>query len=251
MEMIYFIPVDKKPFVLLAAQADLTPVLIEGESGTGKTAIANWIHIHGTRKNSIFTKATQIEPLHQQILKSEGGTLLIPEIGEWPLSEQKNLLEFLRTQKVPDPNSEKKQILANVRILTTTSQCLSSRAQGGLFNDELLKKISLFHIKIPLLIERKKEFNTIALEIMKELSFKLNKKRPPSLSQEAQEKLEAYTWPGNLRELRNVIRYALTKMKGQEIRASNLPNLNCLNIDFQSTKEQFEKIYFLKKEKKS
>src|SRR3954451_19342881 len=98
MEMVHFIPASQRRLALLAAQADTAPALIYGASGTGKGAIARWVHANGPRAAKIFLVATQDKPLADQILEALGGTLTIPEMGEWPLGEQKALLGFLRTK---------------------------------------------------------------------------------------------------------------------------------------------------------
>src|SRR6476620_10404967 len=104
MEMVHFIPSCQRRFALLAAQADSAPALIYGASGTGKGAIAHWIHSNGPRAARIFLVANPKRPLADQIPEAQGGTLTIPEIGEWPLSEQKALLSYLKTKSVPHPD---------------------------------------------------------------------------------------------------------------------------------------------------
>src|SRR4051794_37980670 len=134
MEMVHFIPSSQRRLALLAAQADSAPVLIYGGSGTGKGAIARWIHSNGSRAARIFLIAKQDKPIIDQILEAQGGSLTIPEIGEWPLAEQKALLGYLKSKSVPHPDGSNTPMLANVRIIGTTSQTLEGRAQGGLFN---------------------------------------------------------------------------------------------------------------------
>ncbi len=242
MEMVHFIPPCQRRLALLAAQADTAPALIDGASGTGKGAIARWIHSNGPRAARIFLVANQAKPLVDQILEAQGGTLAIPEIGEWPLAEQKALLGYLKTKSVSHGGVP---VIANVRIIGTTSQSLEGRAQGGLFNIELLEKLNVFRIEMPPLSKRADEFDDIVIGIVGEITRELHKEYLKKLSQEVWKRLRSYDWPGNLRELRNVLRYAVASAKGDQIEATDLPDFGYARIDFRATREQFEKIYLL------
>jgi two-component system response regulator HydG len=245
MQMVHFIPSSQRRLALLAAQADSAPALIYGASGTGKGAIARWIHSNGPRATRIFMVAKQEKSLVNQILEAQGGTLALTEIGEWPLSEQKALLGYLKTKSVPHPDGSNTPMLANVRIIGTTSQALEGRAQGGLFNIELLEKLNVFRIEMPPLIKRTDEFDDIVNGIVGEITRELHKEHVRTLSPEAWEQLKAYSWPGNLRELRNVLRIAVAAAKVDHIEVSDLPDFGNARVDFQATREQFEKIYLL------
>ncbi len=245
MEMVHFIPSGQRRLALLAAQADSAPALICGGSGTGKGAIAQWIHSNGPRAARIFVEASLQIPLSDQILKAQGGTLVIPEIGEWPLGEQKILLGFLKTKSVPHPDTGKLPVLANVRIIGTTSQALEGRAQGGLFNIELLEKMNVFRIEMPSLSKRGDEFDDIVLGIISEIARELRKEYLKAISEDARIRLKAYDWPGNLRELRNILRFAVTSAKGDQIEVSDFPDFGYTRVDFRATREEFEKIYIL------
>jgi DNA-binding NtrC family response regulator len=247
MEMVHFIPSSQRRLALLAAQADSAPALIYGGSGTGKGAIARWIHSNGPRAAKAFLVAKQDRPLSEQILDAQGGTLTIPEMGEWPLSEQKALLGFLKTKSISVTNSDGTSTprLVNVRIIGTTSQALEGRAQGGLFNIELLEKLNVFRIEMPSLTKRLDEFDDIVTGIVGEITREIHKEHLRKLSQESWERLRAYDWPGNLRELRNVLRIAVTAAKGDQIEVSDFPDFGYERIDFRATREQFEKVYLL------
>jgi DNA-binding NtrC family response regulator len=249
MEMVHFIPSSQRRFALLAAQADTVPALIYGASGTGKGAIARWIHANGPRAARVFLIAKQDRPLTDQILEAQGGTLMIPEIGEWPLSEQKTLLGFLKNKSVSraegKDQSSAMPTIANVRIIGTTSQSLEGRAQGGLFNIELLEKLNVFRIEMPPLAKRTDEFNDIVTGIIGEITRELHKEHLRSLSSDTWTRLKSYDWPGNLRELRNVLRLAVTSAKGDQIEVEDLPDFGYTRVDFRATREQFEKTYLL------
>lgn len=245
MEMVHFIPPSQRRLAMLAAQADSAPALIYGASGTGKGAIARWIHSNGPRAARDLVIASQGIPLSQQIPQAQGGTLIVPEIGEWPLSEQKVLLNFLKTKSVPHPEGNDTQMLLNVRIVATTSQALDGRAQGGLFNPELLEKLNVFRIEMPPLAKRTDEFDDIVTGIVGEITRELHKEHLRALSPDAWARLHSYDWPGNLREIRNVLRIAVLAAQGDQIEASDLPDFGHDRIDFRATREQFEKIYIL------
>lgn len=244
MEMVHFIPSSQRRLALLAAQTDSAPVLIYGASGTGKGAIAHWIHANGPRAAKAFVVAKQNQPIAEQILETQGGTLVIPEVGERTLSEQKTLLGFLKTKSVSRADSDM-PVLANVRIIGTTNQTLEGRAQGGLFNIELLEKLNVFRIEMPSLAKRRNEIDDIVTGIMGEITREIHKEHLRGLSGEAWDRLRSYDWPGNLRELRNVLRLAIAAAKGDQIEVSDLPDFGCTRVDFRATREQFEKTYLL------
>lgn len=234
---------------MLAAQTDTASVIIHGGSGTGKGAIARWIHMNGPRSGRPLVTADHKSPLSDELTKAQGGTLLIGEIGEWTLSEQKALLGFLNTRTVlrteSDGSLSQVPMLLNVRVIATTSQALDGRAQGGLFNAELLEKLSVFRIEMPPLSRRAEEFEDIATGIAQEIARELHKDHLRGLSPESWDRLKLYDWPGNLRELRNVLRLAIVAAKGDQVEAQDLPSFGHERIDFRATREQFEKIYLL------
>jgi DNA-binding NtrC family response regulator len=244
MEMVHFIPPSQRRLVMLAAQADTAPVLISGASGTGKGGIARWIHENGPRVSRPFVVARHDQPLSAQIPLAQGGTILIPEIGEWPLAEQKALLTFLKTKSIASDNPVVPMLL-NVRVMANSSQTLEGRAQAGLFNPELLQKLNVFRIEMPPLSKRSDEFEDIVLGIIGEITREIHKEHLRGPSAEAWDGLKSYGWPGNLRELRNVLRLAVVAAKGDHIETFDLPALGSDRIDFHATREQFEKIYIL------
>lgn len=245
MEMVHFIPPSQRRLALLASQADSAPVLIHGGSGTGKGGIARWIHQNGARAALPFLFAHRNRPLLEQIPKAQSGTILIDEIGEWPLGEQRVLLDFLQTRTLAHPENPSMRMLANVRIMATTSQALDGRAQGGLFNVDLLEKFSAFRLEMPSLAKREQEFEDIVLGLLGEITREVHKEHLRTLTSEAWSSLKSYDWPGNLRELRNVMRLAVLNAKGDDVEATDLPDFGHDRLDFRSTREEFEKIYIL------
>lgn len=245
MEMVHFIPPGQRRLAMLAAQADTAPVLIHGASGTGRSAIARWVHQNGPRSARPLITAHRDTPLALQIPEAQGGTLVIPDIGEWPLAEQKTLENYLTTKSIPHPDNSGMRMLANVRIVATTSQALEARAQGGLFNQELLKRLNVFRIEMPALAKRGEEFEDIVLGILSEITRELHREHLRDLSATAWDRLRSYDWPGNLRELRNVLRVAVIAAQGDRIEAEDLPEFGHDKIDFRATREEFEKTYIV------
>lgn len=246
MELVHFIPPSQRRLVMLAAQADTAPVLIHGGSGTGKSLIARWIHTNGPRSVQPFVTATRKQPLTEQLYEAQGGTLLILEIGEWSLSDQMTLLNYLKTKAIPHPKEDGMPMLINnVRLIATTSQALEGRAQGGLFNSELLKRLNIFRVEMPPLSKRSDEFEDIVLGILGEITRELHREHLRSLSGDAWEKIREYEWPGNLRELRNVLRVAVISCSGDQIELEHLPEFGHDRVDFRATREEFEKTYIL------
>lgn len=241
--MVHFIPPGSRKLAILAAQTDTAPTLISGASGTGKGAIGKWIHANGPRAASPFCTATSDRPFAAQAIAANGGTLVIQEIGEWNLSEQKIILGLIKTKSVPHPQSPSTPLLLNVRVIATTDQSLPARAQGGLFNPELLERLNVFRLEMPPLAKRKDEFEDIATGILGEITRELHKEHVRSLSDETWETLRSYEWPGNIRELRNVLRVAVISAKGDSVVAADLPAFGHDRIDFRATRAQFEKIY--------
>jgi DNA-binding NtrC family response regulator len=244
MEMVHFIPPTQRRLAMLAAQADTAPALIWGASGTGKGAIARWIHANGPRAARPFVHSDRNSPIANQLGSAQGGTFVIDEIGELPLGEQRVLLSFLKSKSVT-PADTGMPTLLNVRVIVTTSQALEGRAQGGLFNEELLEKLNVFRIEMPPLAKRTEEFDDIVMGIVGEITRELHKEHLRGIEENAWERLRGYEWPGNLRELRNVLRLAVVAAKGDRIALDDLPGFGHDRIDFRATREQFEKIYIL------
>lgn len=245
MEMVHFIPSSQRRIAMQAAQDDAAACLILGSSGTGKGAIGRWIHQNSPRSMRPFAIANHDAPLIKQIPAAQGGTLMVTEIGEYGLGDQKVLLDFIKTRSVPHPDNPALKMLANVRIIATTSQSLEGRAQGGVFNAELLEKLSRFRIDMPNLSQRADEFQDIVASLLDEIRYELHKEHVRSVTSEAMRQLQAYEWPGNVRELRNVLRYAVVHCQGDRIELAGLPDLTQDKVDFRATRETFERIYLV------
>jgi len=247
MSMVYFIPSSQRKIALAAAQADDEPVLVIGGAGTGKGALAKWIHQNSPRAAQPCVMATRERTLSEQLRDCNGGTLIIDDITNYPMSEQLVLLNFLKNKSVPHPSKSGPSIavpmIVNVRIIATSVPQIDSRARAGMFNDELLLRLSKNRIEMPNLAEREDEFEDIAMGILSEITHELHKEYIKGFSETAWRKRREYDWPGNLRELRNVLRMSVVASEGERVDLKDLPDFGHDKINFQATRSEFEKIY--------
>jgi DNA-binding NtrC family response regulator len=227
---------------LSAAAAQAHPcVLIAGAPGTGKGQIARWLHLNSPRAKGSMIVAHHLKSLSEQLREANAipnSTLILQEIGEWPLGDQKALLLHLQSAQAGDAS--------RTRIIATTDQNLEKRAAAGLFNAELYRELSKLRIEMPSLASRAEEFETITHTLLAELARELGR-TPPTLDDAAWQKLKAYDWPGNLRELRNVLRIALTTCSAPGaspvLGVKEFPEFGYDRTDFRATRDAFEKTY--------
>jgi transcriptional regulator with PAS, ATPase and Fis domain len=220
------------------------PVLVRGESGSGKELVAQAIHEHSQRRKHPFI-AINCAALNASLLESElfghvkgaftgairehkgvferaaGGTLFLDEIAEIPLELQAKLLRVLETREFT-PLGGEKSLKSNVRIIAATHRALREEVKSGRFRQDLLYRLRVIPIFVPPLRERKEDIPLIA-------EFLLNEHRTsahaPVLSEDALQTLMRYDWPGNVRELKNTLLYALAMANGRsEIGISDLPD---------------------------
>lgn len=206
------------------------PVTISGESGTGKELVARAIHEHSTRKEKPFV-AINCGALPESLLESElfghakgsftgadqekkglfemadNGTLLLDEVGNLPMNVQKALLRFLQEKefyRVGDTSPRK----VDVRILAATNADLQKEMQDGSFREDLFYRLAVVRLKMPPLRERRTDIPLLAAHFMDELNRQYSS-NVKGFTPEACEILIGYSWPGNIRELRNVIEATL------------------------------------------
>ncbi|MGZ3767656.1 MAG: sigma-54-dependent transcriptional regulator, partial [Mucilaginibacter sp.] len=221
-----------------------TTVLLLGETGTGKEIFAEAIHQASNRKGKSFV-AVNCSAFTKELLESElfghkagsftgankdkkglfeeasGGTIFLDEIGELDHELQAKLLRVLESQqfiKIGDT----KPTQVNVRILAATNRDLQKESEDGRFRSDLFYRLSVFQITLPALRERKKDIGLLAEYFMQYFASKV-KKQISKLSGGFIEKLEAYSWPGNIRELKNVIERAVILCDGNELDETLLP----------------------------
>ena len=221
-----------------------TTVLITGESGTGKELIAKAIHSNGSRssapmvsincggipenlleselfgyKKGAFTDATKNKL--GRFEEGDGGTIFLDEIGELPLALQVKLLRVLQEEEItPLGSTGSKKI--DVRVITATSKDLYWEVEEGRFREDLFYRINVMKIHLPPLRERRGDIPLLIGYFIDLFNKKLDK-NIEGLSSEAMPILMGYSWPGNIRELENVMERAVLLSKGRWITPADLP----------------------------
>ncbi|PLX68574.1 MAG: sigma-54-dependent Fis family transcriptional regulator [Denitrovibrio sp.] len=224
----------------LTASASMSdaPVLLTGESGTGKDLVASLLHEHSDRNNQPFL-AINCAAIPQELLESElfgyvkgafsgavaskigllesanGGTVFLDEISEMPIELQAKMLRFLQNGTV-QKLGELKEVNLDVRIIAATNKDIVSLSETGVFRHDLYYRLSVVNIFIPPLRERKEDIKDIALHLIAKHTRKHNK-NITCVDKELFVRLEAYNWPGNVRELENRIREGIILAKNNHL----------------------------------
>lgn len=218
------------------------PVLVTGETGTGKEIFARAIHALSDRRNQPFV-ALNCAALPAEIIESElfghasgaftgaernhrgvfrdadGGTLFLDEIGAMPLGLQARLLRAIE-QRAVRPVGTVGEVATNVRIVAASNARLRDLADSGQFRSDLLFRLSTFELDLPSLRERGNDVLELAEYFLKNLAAG---GQPRVLGESAKLALLAYSWPGNVRELENGIRAAVAMSSSKTLEASDLP----------------------------
>ena len=220
-------------------------VLIQGETGTGKELVARAIHNLSDRKDAKFVPVN-CAALSPQLMESElfghergsftgasqrrigrfeeadGGTLFLDEIGEIDIPTQVKLLRVLAERCIERVGSNK-SIPVNVRVLAATNRNLEEMVAAGSFRQDLYQRINVISITLPPLRGRGSDVVLMANAFLKELGRE-NRKEGLILSRPALDALNAYSWPGNVRQLRTAMEHAVVMCPGQEITPADLPD---------------------------
>ncbi|HZT05379.1 MAG TPA: sigma-54 dependent transcriptional regulator [Steroidobacteraceae bacterium] len=225
------------------------PVHIFGESGTGKELVARMIHESGARREGPFV-AVNCGAIPTELMESElfghkrgsftgavadkkglvqaaeGGTLFLDEVADLPLHMQVKLLRVVQ-EKTVRPVGESREETVDVRILSATHKNLSELVAQGLFREDLFYRINVIELRVPALRERPEDVPEIARAILERLGRRTGM-QPPRLGDDALEQLNSYPFPGNVRELENVLERALTLcvggvITGEHIRLRAMP----------------------------
>lgn len=219
-------------------------VLIQGESGTGKELVAQAIHKLGVRKDKPFV-VINCAAMPDTLLESElfgyvkgaftgagqdklglfevanGGTVFLDEIGEVPLPIQVKLLRVLQGGEILPLGSNQSRYV-DVRLIAATNRVLVNRVQEGAFREDLYYRLNVVGINLPPLRQRVEDISSLAYHFLKKLGGRLGKK-VEKIALDVMQAFEQYAWPGNIRELENVIERALVLCSGDTIVARNLP----------------------------
>jgi transcriptional regulator with PAS, ATPase and Fis domain len=235
--------IELKNTIKKIAYKDIT-VLIFGESGTGKELYANAIHNESYRSDGPFIAVNcasfQGSLLDSELFgyeegsftgaKKEGkmglfeaankGTIFLDEISEMDFEVQAKLLRTLQEGTIRKIGSVKETAI-DVRVITATNKNLEEMVVNGSFRNDLYYRISVFPLIIPPLRERKDDIFPLVYTFLN--SYKNSLKKDIILSKEAESALYNYNWPGNIRELRNSIEFAINMMEDNEIKLKHLP----------------------------
>jgi len=228
------------------AAASTIPALIEGESGTGKELIARAIHGSGERRARPFVAVncgaipeTLVESTlfgHEKgaftgatdkhlgkFVEASGGTLFLDEIGELPLNAQVKLLRALQEGEV-EPVGARQPVRVDVRIVSATNRDLLADVKAGRFREDLYYRLNVFPVQVPPLRQRREDIADLARHFL--ARFAAEEGKPArELTGDALALLQAFSWPGNVRQLENTIFRAVVLAEGDTIGVDDLPQI--------------------------
>ncbi len=232
-------------------------ILIRGESGTGKGRIAELIHYNSPRRKEPFI-SINCSAIPEGLLESElfgykkgaftgavadkpglismahGGTLFLDEIGDMPVNLQAKLLNFLESSEIT-PLGDTRSRAVDVRLITATNQDLEQKVRGKTFREDLYYRLNVIEVIVPPLRERKDDIPLLINYFIKKFSRE-NKKAIKGIDGDAIQVIMRYNWPGNIRELKNVIERAVVLCPGELITINDLSDK--IIKDSNSFKEQ-------------
>lgn len=222
-----------------------TAVLIRGESGTGKELVAQALHFNSPRKDNRFV-TINCSAVPENLIESEffghekgaftgadsrkigkfqyadGGTLFLDEIGDVSPGMQVKLLRALQEKKFT-PVGSNREVEVNVRIVAASNRCFEEMIRKGEFREDLFYRLNVLPIHLPPLRERRNDIEALASYFIDKFNEQ-HRKNMTRINPEAMAALKAHSWPGNIRELENVIEHAFVIESGQEITLSSLPD---------------------------
>ncbi len=222
------------------------PVLITGESGTGKELIAREIHRLSSRKDRPFL-SQNCSAIPDTLLESElfgyrkgaftgatgdkvglfqavrGGTVFLDEIGDMPLGLQAKILNVLQSNEVRPLGCAESQKV-DMRVISATNKNLTRGIETGQFREDLYFRLNVLPLVMPSLRERKDDIPLLINHFL-QLFSRVTGRETPMIAPDAMEILMDYHWPGNIREMENLVKYLLTVARGDTIRLPDLPKL--------------------------
>jgi two-component system, NtrC family, response regulator PilR len=219
------------------------PVHIFGESGTGKELVAKLIHESGPRREGPFVPvncgAIPSELMESELFgykrgsftgavsdkkgliqSAEAGTLFLDEIADLPLHMQVKLLRVIQ-EKAVRPVGEQLEVGVDIRVLSATHKNLSTLVAEGKFREDLFYRVNVIELRVPALRERPEDVQELAESILRRLGRRM-KITPPMLGKDALAALQTYAFPGNIRELENILERAITLSTSGEVSAADI-----------------------------
>jgi transcriptional regulator with PAS, ATPase and Fis domain len=213
-----------------------SPVLLRGETGTGKEVVANAIHYASPRKDGPFIKVNcgaipetlldselfghekgaftgAINQRRGRFERANRGTIFLDEIGELPPQAQVRLLHVLQKKEIERVGGTS-PIPVDIRIISATHRNLEEMIASGRFREDLWFRLNVFPITIPPLRQRREDIPALVHYFIDRKARELNLRESPALASGAMDRLIAYEWPGNVRELENIIERALIQHRG-------------------------------------
>ena len=231
-------------------------VLLRGETGCGKDVVARAIHSSSKRKGDLVNvncAAIPAELLESELFghekgaftgadsrregrfeASDNGTLFLDEIGDMPLPLQAKLLRAIETRTIQRVGG-KGEISLDLRLICATHQNIEKKIDEGLFRADLFYRINVFPIEIPTLAERKDDIPDLVTHMLKEI--KTNGSKHPIFDESALTALKEYVWPGNIRELKNLVERASIIFGEKKVNGTNIRE-NLLKINLPNFKDE-------------
>jgi two-component system response regulator PilR (NtrC family) len=222
----------------------MAPVLLSGESGTGKELVARAVHDGSPRRARPFL-AVNCGAIPEQLLEAEffgyrkgaftganedregffqaaqGGTLFLDEIGDLPLSMQSKLLRAIQ-ERAARPIGTTQEVPVDVRLVSATHKDLQQEVQAGRFRQDLFYRLNVIQVSLPPLRDRREDLPQLAQRITERLAAEAGFSTPPRLSPEALQSMQRYAFPGNVRELENMLLRALALSNHSELTPDDL-----------------------------
>jgi len=249
-------------------------VLILGESGSGKELIAHLLHEHSSRVEKPFVEMN-CAAIPQELIESEmfghekgsftgaferkkgkfeladEGTLFLDEVGDMSLTTQSKVLRVMETQEFQRVGGNK-NIKVDVRIIAATNKDLIEEAKKGNFREDLLYRLKVIPLSVPPLRERKEDIPVIVGHFLSYFAEEYGQK-PKTITEDGLKALESYEWPGNIRELRNMIERLVIMTPSNMITAKNIMMISAARSDYfvfntlKEARDSFEKDFIIKK----
>ncbi len=247
----------------LIASRSTSTILITGESGTGKELFARSIHNHSDRVDHPFV-TVNCAAIPDNLLESElfgyeegaftgakkggklgkfeladKGTIFLDEIGDMSLHLQAKLLRVLQEREL-DKIGGKSNVFIDVRIIAATNQNLEAMVKNGSFREDLYYRLNVIPIKLPSLRERREDIPMLINYMIDEYSDKLGK-QILGIDENAKQLLMNYSWPGNIRELQNVIEYSINMSQSKVLTLDSMPK-SLITVEYSEKEDSIEKI---------